>query len=95
VKLDLNPIDAKLTISGNPILDIIGNNPLNFISCPGLSLVGAAVDLFKRDYDFDSRVSLPQPPPIVLGTVDIDPSLLAGLESSTTNSSSLSFRRPQ
>jgi hypothetical protein len=95
INLGLNPIDVKLTVSGNPMLDIIGNNPLNFFSCPGLSLVGATVDLFKRDYDFESRVSLPQPPPIVLGTVDLDPSTLPGLEPGGTGISSLSFRRPQ
>jgi hypothetical protein len=94
IELGLSPIDVNVTVEGNPIIDIVTNNPLNFVSCPGLSLVGVAVDTFKRDYDFASSVSLPQPPPIVIGTIDLDPNIFSGPKPSGTGPS-LAFRSPQ
>lgn len=89
VLLNLDPIDVKATVVGDPFIKTVLNDPTNFFKCTLPALASVVVDAFVDRYEFNSSLSVPKIDPIRLTTVKVDKQLFAELTGTKTTDQSI------
>lgn len=71
IDLSFDEVEPDVKVIGNPFIDFVLKNPLNFIQCSLPTFIGLLVDTFQGEFAIDQKIKIPGGKSFPVGAVAI------------------------